>query len=290
MKDVTARTERLARLRSVLICPTCGGGLDFGPSEIRCTGCNAAFPVRDGRIYFIDVERSRGDSLYAVKARLSGMLGKLYPLLTTILGPVLLPNYGALIRRHFDPSKQIVVELGSSERRSDPDVICVDIIDYDAVDIVCDIHSLPFKSGSIDGLTSWNVIEHLARPTMAIAEIIRCLAPGGITMHEIPFMVPFHDAPQDYQRFTHQGARMLMQPLETIEQKNLSGPASLISQVVVEVLATVLSFGLPRPRAYLYLVLAAVISPVKFLDLAFVGRDSFIGLAPTILTVARKAD
>jgi len=38
----------VARLQSLLVCPACRGGLDWGARDIRCTGCGAIYEVTDG--------------------------------------------------------------------------------------------------------------------------------------------------------------------------------------------------------------------------------------------------
>jgi SAM-dependent methyltransferase len=39
---------RVARLRSLLVCPACRGGLDWGDHDVRCTGCGATYGRADG--------------------------------------------------------------------------------------------------------------------------------------------------------------------------------------------------------------------------------------------------
>jgi len=38
----------VARLRSLLVCPACRGGLDWGGRDVRCTGCGATYELADG--------------------------------------------------------------------------------------------------------------------------------------------------------------------------------------------------------------------------------------------------
>ena len=37
-----------ARLRSLLVCPACRGGLDWGERNVRCTGCGETYELADG--------------------------------------------------------------------------------------------------------------------------------------------------------------------------------------------------------------------------------------------------
>lgn len=43
-----------------------------------------------------------------------------------------------------------------------------------------DVQALPFASGRADAVALTEVIEHLARPAAALAEVERCLRPGGV--------------------------------------------------------------------------------------------------------------
>ncbi len=38
----------VARLRSLLVCPACRGGLDWGDRDVRCIGCGATYELADG--------------------------------------------------------------------------------------------------------------------------------------------------------------------------------------------------------------------------------------------------
>jgi len=47
--DTKAGPEQAAvRLRSLLVCPACRGGLDWGDASVRCTGCGTAYELADG--------------------------------------------------------------------------------------------------------------------------------------------------------------------------------------------------------------------------------------------------
>ena len=49
-----------ARLRSLLVCPACRGGLDWGDHDVRCTGCGATYELADG-IPLLRIGGSAGD-------------------------------------------------------------------------------------------------------------------------------------------------------------------------------------------------------------------------------------
>ncbi len=55
-----------------------------------------------------------------------------------------------------------------------------------------------------------DVLEHLRSPEAAIKEAARILKTGGHLILQVPFMYPVHDAPNDYQRWTHDGLHELV--------------------------------------------------------------------------------
>ncbi len=280
-------SPRLIKLQTVLACPSCRGILGYYPHQAVCEPCGKAYDVRDGKLYFIECA-AETDELDRIKGALKRFFGPRYPWLTGVLGPTLLPNYKKLVDAYFPHGQGLVLDLGCGNRRARDDVIGIDVMDHAAVDIVCDVHQLPFREATVDGIVTWNVIEHLPSASKAVAEMYRCLAEDALALHETPFLMPFHASPNDYTRYTHQGAAALFAPCVVVKQINLSGPFSLFCLIVSELLSITLSLGAPWPRAFFFLVIAALLSPVKFLDLLLIGRPGLIGSAPSILTVIRK--
>ena len=256
--------------------------------QLTCHSCSAAYSIRSGKIYFatpLDAE----DKLDVIKNRLKRWLGSSYYRVgITLLAPGFPFNYGAAIRRHVNPHDHIVVDIGCGNNRVDDDIVTVDATDYGAVDIVADIGALPFKDGALDALCTRSVLEHIPDIGSAVAELSRCTRPNGFGIHVIPFLFPYHASPHDYTRLTHSGAIGLFRNWGVVEQRNTTGPVTLFLVCLLEFLSVLLSFGRPGPKAVIYLILCLVVFPLKVLDAPFIGRRAFLGLAPTILTVARK--
>jgi len=76
-------------------------------------------------------------------------------------------------------------------------------------DVYGDAAALPFGDATFDAVALLEVIEHLERCDLALAEVDRVLRPGGVLLCSVPFLYPVHDAPRDFQRITIHGLRGL---------------------------------------------------------------------------------
>jgi SAM-dependent methyltransferase len=285
MKTAPTRFERL---KPVLACPGDGGKLDFTPQGAQCQECGSAYPIKNGKIYFVEVPL-RVDSLDSLKGRLKRWLGKYYYTFgLQVIAPTYPFNYRRRIVRWLEPHRQLVVDVGCGNHRLDDDIICLDLYDYDAVDVVCNLEALPFKPQSVDAFVSRSVLEHVPDPVRVVRHMHRCTRTGGMSLHLIPFLFPFHASPHDFQRYTHKGLELLFQGWEVVEQTNATGPVTLVLISAIEFLSILLSFGRERVKAYAYLLCCLLFFPLKYLDAPFVNRRSFLTLAPTIFLVVRK--
>jgi SAM-dependent methyltransferase len=282
--------SRLERLKPILACPSEGGNLHFTDHAAHCQVCGASYPIRRGKIYFVEAPPS-SDSLDTVKGRLKSWLGQYYYTIgLNVLAPTYPFRYRGKIRQWLEPRRHIIIDVGCGNHRIDADIICLDLYDYDVVDVVCDLGALPFKPQSVDAFVSRSVLEHIPDPVRVVQHFYRCTRPGGLSLHLIPFLFPFHASPYDFQRYTHKGVELLFGDWEIVVRTNATGPITLGLISLIECLAIIGSLGQARGKAYLYLLFCALLFPLKYLDAPFVNRQSFLTLAPTIFLVARKRD
>ncbi|MCB9252300.1 MAG: class I SAM-dependent methyltransferase [Flavobacteriales bacterium] len=85
--------------------------------------------------------------------------------------------------------------------------ISIEIDPIEGVDVVGDVHFLPFKDETFDIVTSWEVFEHLHSPWIVIKEINRVLKPGGRLVGSVAFMKSFHSS---YFHMSHWGVHSLL--------------------------------------------------------------------------------
>jgi len=81
--------------------------------------------------------------------------------------------------------------------------------DYSSLDVVGDIHSLPFKNNCFDAIVCIVVFEHLSNPFKAMKELSRVLKEGGKLFAVFPFMWEIHQKPYDFFRYTEYGFRKM---------------------------------------------------------------------------------
>jgi SAM-dependent methyltransferase len=95
--------------------------------------------------------------------------------------------------------------------------------------VLFDAHDIPFEDGSFDGVIAQAVLEHVADPNRAVAEIERVLKPAGIVYAETPFMQQVHEGAYDFTRFTHLGHRRLFRGFEEIDSGVACGPGMALA-------------------------------------------------------------
>ncbi len=122
----------------------------------------------------------------------------------------------------------------------------------------------PFRDGAFDTVLGLSMLTYLPQPGRMIAEARRVLRPGGVLILEFTQMVPLHDEPHDYFRFTRFGAERLLrdggfEPLEFVPVGGLMarvglsaiaalnrlnrGPVRLLTELPVRLLYVVLQLG-----------------------------------------------
>ncbi len=213
---------------------------------------------------------------------------KFYSFLILIFSPVFVTgtSYRYLIE-HL-PKAARILNVGSGPNNLGEGIINLDVHPYVTVDIVGDAHRLPIQNESCDGVISLVLMEHICQPMACVQEIWRVLKTGGLVYCRLPFVVPYHQAPHDYYRWTKDGIRKLFQDFHIIEIGVAGGPTSSFLWVFQEWISMLLSFNIKWLYEVLFVIFMVLTFPIKFLDL-FLSRYQFASnLASTFYVIARK--
>jgi len=201
--------------------------------------------------------------------------GRLYYLLIKIFSPVLAnPFSQKKIRemlRNFD-EESIILNLGSGPTyyMNRKDIINVDIFPFREIDVLANVDNLPIENETVDVIISVAMLEHVGDPKKVVEEMHRVLKPGGRVICYLPFMVPYHAAPNDFQRWTVTGIQKLFSSFDPVEVSVGCGPTSGMLWVFQEWLSVLLSFGSRILHDILFLALMVFTAPIKLLDVFMV--------------------
>jgi SAM-dependent methyltransferase len=127
------------------------------------------------------------------------------------------------IEKHADGLGPDVLEVGSRVHRPEAwwtinrdlakgQWTGIDMQPGQGVDLVADIHKLPEEwGGRFSGVLCSEVLEHVARPWIALPELRRVMAPGGLLIVTTLTAFPIHGFPDDFYRYTEHGLRLLLE-------------------------------------------------------------------------------
>jgi SAM-dependent methyltransferase len=79
------------------------------------------------------------------------------------------------------------------------------------VHVVADAAHLSVADAAFDTVLSFELLEHVPDPNAVVSEMYRVLKKGGRAIVTVPFLIPQHADPSDYQRYTVQGLRILFE-------------------------------------------------------------------------------
>lgn len=127
------------------------------------------------------------------------------------------------IERHADKLGDDVLEVGSRLTNADAWWIInrdlakgqwtgIDMQEGHGVDQVVDIHNPPAEwTGRFSGVLCSEVLEHVARPWLALPKLREIMQPGGWIVVTTLTSFPIHGFPDDFYRYTPSGLKLLLE-------------------------------------------------------------------------------
>jgi SAM-dependent methyltransferase len=192
-----------------------------------------------------------------------------------------------------------VVDLGSRDKPYGPWLtgarthIGTDVAAGPGVDVVIGTDErLPFGDGTVDAVLCTQVMEFVGDPDALVAEIARCLRPGGRLILTVPFTSNQHgEGESDLHRWSAAGARQLAgRWLEVDEVRKQGRVGSTLAPIGLNWIRVALSGRWRWLRGILLpflLVLHAVVNALGSLVDQVDATGHFYG---NVLVVAHRAD
>ena len=208
-------------LKKILGCPKCKSDLEYFSDKCVCKSCGSVYPIIDGKFYFREITQvNTGITNFLDKIKYKfKKYDRLYSFLTKVISPVY--SHKNLIKKIVGKA-DIQLNIGSGNTLLGKNIINCDYFSYDNTDVVLDATILPFKTGSVESIINIAVLEHVPKPDKVVKEMHRVLRNNGEILSIVPFIVPFHASPGDYQRFTISGLRFLHSQFREIAQEYIA--------------------------------------------------------------------
>jgi uncharacterized protein YbaR (Trm112 family) len=278
---------RWKRFLPILRCPTC-----HDPVTVRrkgeLVGCaKHTYPIRS-RVPYLIAEPLLGAVSAPRTSRGNRMRERVWH---WVPGPVSGRRQARLLRQFLASLSRdaVVLNVGSGGYDIGATPLNVDLYPHAHVDVLGDIHELPFCDGSADAVVCMGTLEHIERPQHAVAELFRVLKPGsGVVFCTIPFLQGYHEDPIDLQRWTASGVDRLFGAFADRVIRPSHGPGSAFAWVGAEYFATLLSLGIPKLQTVWLFFWRYVFAPFKWTDALTEGWTLEHRVCAGLLIVARK--
>jgi SAM-dependent methyltransferase len=159
---------------------------------------------------------------------------KLPGILRFLPGPTIVPRERvSATLKALAPDRRIL-DVGAGGRRIVPDVIALDAVPMAGVDVVADLHRLPFRDEAFDCVFCTGTLQHVRNPGQAVREMYRVLRPGGVVHIDVAFMQGYMRDPDDFWRFTVDGLKLLCQDFKEIASGVHIGSSCAVVWIVRE--------------------------------------------------------
>jgi SAM-dependent methyltransferase len=161
----------------------------------------------------------------------------------------------------------------------------LDIVKVGGVDVVADIHELPFAAETFGAVECDAVLEHVSDAARAVRELHRVLRPGGQLHVVVPFCHPFHAYPFDFTRWTIPGLRRLVSSFDLLDIGVRTGPTATLLTFLLEYVKLLVP---SRFATAAYGVVGWVLWPARYIDRWLLKSSRAHVMANSIYVLAVK--
>lgn len=97
---------------------------------------------------------------------------------------------------------------------------------------------LQFADNSFDTIILSDVLEHIRKPDLLLAEIFRILAPGGKLIMNVPFYYWLHEEPFDYYRYTKFALKAMGEDagFNIIKLEAIGGAPEILTDIISKII------------------------------------------------------
>jgi SAM-dependent methyltransferase len=272
-------------LRSIADCPLCHAPLHWA-GEMRCTH----FAVVDGMPRFTGPDRPAvpADAFQSALMSNANLTARALNLGRKVISSEYMPrDHVREVLRDAGPG-EIVVELGSGNRRLSPGIINVYLFPFTNVDFVAHGERTPIRSASVDRVVLDTVLGHVPQPQKVVDEIFRILRPGGRVVCLAPFIFPYHAYPRHYFNMSRDGLEFRFRRFSRCTVETNMGPTTALVNLVSEYAGIALSennrllYSIGKGVTLLFLFV------LKYLDALWARAPRSRNIASVLCAIAEK--
>ena len=183
---------------------------------------------------------------------------------------------------------EIRLVVGSGTTSSAANQVNLDIDRFKNVDVVASALDIPFEDNTFKLIFNTAVLEHVRDPIRVVDEMYRVLKPGGYIYTEVPFIAHFHAYPNDFQRYTVEGLKVLYKKYDIVETGVCVGPGSAFTAIAADWFE-LFSFSQNRYVNGLFrLIPLLLLWPLKYADYVLVKNSRAHEVAMGIYILCSK--
>lgn len=282
--------DRQQRVRKITVCSQCRNDLIWKADRVICVQCKAEFPLVRGVPHFVrNIQDVTKDSEFQAEQMFNNTFtARLYNFGRKLVSSEYMPKDHIREFLKNDAQEDLVIELGSGNRRLREDVINVDLFSFPNVDLVADIATVPFRDSSVDAVILDTVLEHVPEPHRVISEIHRILRPGGVLVCITPFVFPYHGYPRHYANFSRDGLMFLLKDFSECRVEMNMGPTSGMLNLLSEYFAVALSGNSKLAYTIIKGVVLLPVFMLKYIDKLWALTERSINIASHLCAIAKK--